>query len=221
MNPPDRTASRLPVRLVREMPFRSQLGCTASLALILCAVATIALIAGREPGKDSWVATVVGGVFALFGMLLLGSLIRQWAASGIPEIIVECSAQPLLPGGMFHVSFIQQGPANLKSLRAKLVCIEETRVPLPNAGAGRSSHRTDVRTLATHDLIEAVHLRVAARDVWVGERDFVVPADARATGTDGKVTVRWRIEVWGLGQGFASFMHPFPIEVGPGPSREA
>lgn len=217
MNPPDRTASRLPVRLVREMPFRSQLGCTASLALILFAVATIALIAGREPGRDSWVATVVGGAFALFGLLLLGSLIRQWAASGIPETIVECSTQPLPPGGLSHFSFTQQGPANLRSLQAKLVCIEETRVLLPNAGAGRSRHRTDVRTLATYDLIAARHLRVPERDVWVGEREFFVPADARATGTDGEVEVRWRIEVWGQARGIAGFMHPFPVDVGSGP----
>src|SRR6476659_7728963 len=91
--------SYLPVRLKRETPFKSQLGCTALLALVLLGMGTVAYFAGKSPPEqNSWVAYVAGGAFGFFGLLLVWSFIRQLAAVGIAETIVEISTEPLQPG---------------------------------------------------------------------------------------------------------------------------
>lgn len=211
------TPAILPVRLTRETPFRSQMGCTLFLAVLLMAFAAFAFVAGKDPGKNQWVPWVVGAMFALFGLLLLSAFVRQWAARNVGETVVEVSTDPLEPGKSPTFCLIQPGPAKLKSLRASLVCIEVTRVPLPNAQAGRSDHRRDQRILSTVNLISAEHLHILPGQIWHERRDYLLPSDAPVSSTVGKVTILWRIEVWGKGYGLASFMHPFPIEVFHGP----
>jgi len=218
-SPPETTATP-PVRLVREIPFRSQMGCTLFLAALLLAVAAIAFVAGKEPGKNQWVPWVVGAMFALFGLLLLSAFVRQWAARHMGMTLVDVSALPLLPGKAATFCVIQPGPAKLKSLRASLVCTEITQVPLPHAQAGRSDHRREERILSTETLISAGHLHVLPGQFWTGRREYALPANAPVSSTVGKVTVVWRIEVWGKGYGLASFMHPFPVDVFHSPRLE-
>ena len=67
------TPSILPVRLTRETPFHSQMGCTLLLAVLLLVFAAFAFVAGKDPGKNQWVPWVVGAMFALFGLLLLAA----------------------------------------------------------------------------------------------------------------------------------------------------
>ena len=65
-------SSYLPVRLTRETPFKSQLGCTAGIAIVLLAVAALAWFAAKSEGKGSnWVGYVVCAGFGFFGLLLL------------------------------------------------------------------------------------------------------------------------------------------------------
>jgi hypothetical protein len=213
MPSPPETPATPPVRLSRETPFRSQIGCTLFLAVLLLAFAAFAFVAGTEPGKNQWVPWVVGAMFGLFGLLLLLAFVRQWAARHMGMTLVEVSAEPLLPGKAATFCVIQPGPAKLKSLRASLVCTEITLVPLPHAPAGRSDHRREERILSTETLISAGHLHVLPGRFWIERRDYSLPADAPVSSTVGKVTVVWRIEVWGKGYGLASFMHPFPVDV--------
>ena len=217
------TPSILPVRLTRETPFHSQMGCTLFLAVLLLVFAAFAFVAGKDPGKNQWVPWVVGAMFALFGLLLLAAFVRQWAARNVGETVVEVSTEPLDPGKASTFCFIQPGPAKLKSLRASLVCIEVTRVPLPHAQAGRSDHRREERILSTVNLISAERLHILPGQTWHERRDYLLPADAPVSSTVGKVTILWRIEVWGKGYGLASFMHPFPVDVfhGPRPNEVA
>lgn len=223
MTSPHQTPLILPVRLTRETPFRFQLSCTLFLAVLLLAVAAFAFAAAYHPGKNQWVAWVVGAMFALFGLLLLSAFVRQRAALNIGETLVEISAEWLEPGKPWTFCVIQPGAAKLKSLRANLVCIEITRVPLPHAQAGRSDHRRDERILSTEILISAEHLHIKPGQIWHDRRDYSLPSDAPVSSTVGKVTMIWRIEVWGKGYGLASFMHPFVVDVfhGQGPEREA
>lgn len=205
--------SYLPVRLKRETPFKSQLGCSAFIALVLLAVATLAWFAGKSPGDNSWVAYVVSVVFGFFGLLVLWSLIRQLAAVGLRETIVELSADPLQPGESAKLCLIQPGPAKLKSLRANLVCLEQRTRSVWNSQTKRNETRTDERILSTENLVDAQHLNVSAGDAWHELREFSLPSDAPVAGTQGELTVLWKIEVWGTGYLFASFMHPFPVDV--------
>lgn len=212
--------SMLPVRLKRETDLKSQLGCTAWITVLLLAVAAFAWWAGLGSEKNRWVAFAVGGAFGFLGLLCLVSLIRQLLASGIPETIVELSTEPLEPGYKSQICLLQRGPARIKSLSAKLVCLQRTTVPIPNASPGRPSSRMEERHLYQETLIDAAHLRVMPGEVWQGTREFSLAPDAPVTRVEDNVEVLWKIEVWGTGHGLASFMHPFLVTV-LGPSSSA
>jgi hypothetical protein len=206
--------SFLPVRLKRETPFRSQLGCTAALAVVLLGMGAFGYFAGKwPPEKHSWVAYLVGGAFGFFGLLLLWSFIRQLAAAGIRETMVELSTEPLQPGQGASICVIQPGPAKLKSLRANLLCFEERRFTVRNTETHNNEKRTAQKLISTENLLEAKHLNVPAGDVWHETREFSLPADAPTSGTQNGVTISWKIEVWGTGYWLASFMHPFGVDV--------
>jgi hypothetical protein len=176
-------------------------------------MATLAWFAGASPGKNSWVAYVVSVGFGFFGLLVLWSLIRQLAAAGLRETIVEVSTQPLQPGHSARICVIQPGPARLKSLRANLVCLEQRTQAVYNSQTKRHESRRTEKIRSTENLLEASHLRIAAGDTWHEVRDFSLPADAPIAGTEGDVRTLWKIEVWGAGYLLASFMHPFPVDV--------
>lgn len=205
--------SYLPVRLKRETPFKKQLGCTGVIAVILAGVATLGFFMAKSPEDNSWIGYVVCAVFGFFALLLVWSFFGQLAAIGLKETIVEISADPLQPGESAKICLIQPGPAKLKSLRVNLICMEERRRKVWNSSLKTNTTQTDERMLSTENLLEATHLRVAAGDVWHEIRDFSLPADAVQAGTKGDTTVRWKIEVWGVGYVLASFMHPFPVDV--------
>jgi hypothetical protein len=208
------TTSYLPVRLKRETPFKSQLGCTAALAVVLLGMAAFGYYAGKSPPeKNSWVAYVVGGAFGFFGLLLVWSFIRQLAAAGMQETMVELSTEPLQPGQSASICLIQPGPAKLESLRANLLCFEERRFTVRNSKTSRDEERTAQKLISTENLLEAKHPHVAAGDEWHEIREFSLPADARISGTHNGVTISWKIEVWGAGYWLASFMHPFRVDV--------
>jgi hypothetical protein len=163
---------------------------------------------------------VVSGGFGLFGILVLWSFIRQVAAIGLAETIVEVSTEPLQPGEMFRICVIQPGPAKLKSLRANLVCLEERRHTVRNSQTKRTEARVEEKQISTENLVEATHLHVAAGDVWHEIREFTLPADTPVAGTKEGVSISWKVEVWGAGYGLASFMHPFPVDVFRGQREE-
>jgi hypothetical protein len=202
------------VRLKRQTPFTSQLGCTFLLALLLLGVATFCYFAGQGPGRgERWVPYAVGGGFGFFGLLLLWSFIRQLAAVGLKETIVELSTEPLQPGQTAKICVIQPGGAKLKSLRANLVCFESRRFIVRNSKTNTNESRTAEKLISTENLLEAKHLNVAEGDTWHEIREFFLPADAPIAGTNDDLTISWKIEVWGTGYFLASFMHPFPVDV--------
>ena len=205
--------SILPVRLKRETPFKSQLGCTVLILVVVLVVTVVAFYGGRSPGENSWVAYVVSFVFGLAGLLMLWSLVRQLAALGLKETIIEVSSQPLQPGSSAKICAVQPGPAKLKSLRVNLVCLERRRYKAWNAQSKTYSHRMEERILSTENLLDAQHLHVVAGDFWHEVRELSLPANAPKTGTKCEFTIAWQIEVWGVGYRLASFMHPFPVDV--------
>jgi hypothetical protein len=214
MTDPTPLPTFLPVRLQRETPFKSQLGCTGVIALVLLAVAALAWYAAGSEGKGSnWVGYVVGVGFGFFGLLVLWSFIRQLGAAGLKETVVEISREPLQPGETAKICLIQPGPARLKSLRANLLCFEERTHRVWNSQRKLHEDRTEERLVTTENLVDAQHLSIPVGDVWHEVREFTLPSDARVAGTVDGLTVRWKIEVWGTGYALASFMHPFPVDV--------
>jgi hypothetical protein len=213
--------SYLPVRLKRETPFTSQLGCTAMLAVVLLGFGYFCFLAGGNPHeKNSWVAKVVGGGFGFFGVLLAFSFIRQLGAIGLKETIVELSDEPLQPGKPARICVIQPGPAKLKSLRVNILSFEQRRFTVRDSESGRDEGRIAEKLLDTTNLVDARHINVSHGDAWHEIHEFTLPADAREAGTRGNITTTWRIEVWCTGYFLASLMHPFLVDVHHGPRPE-
>jgi hypothetical protein len=207
-------SSYLPVRLTRETPFKSQLGCTFAIAVVTLAVGALAWFAAGTEGKGTaWVGYVVGGAFGLVGLIVLWTFVRQFAAIGLKETIVEISREPLQPGETASICLIQPGPAKLKSLRANLVCMESRSKSVWNSEKKVHEQHREERLASSEKVLEATHLNVAAGDAWHEIATFSLPADAKAVGTVDGVTTTWKIEVWGTGYFLASFMHPFRVDV--------
>lgn len=212
---PSEESEVLQVRLVRETPYRTQLGCTFVIAIILGLVAALGFAAGRSESesKNNWVAYVVGSGFGLFAILVLWAWIRQMACRGIAETIVELSERRLGLGRPAVVALVQRGPARLTSLRANLLCVETSRRTLRWKDGTTSTHEME-KYHVQQNIFEATHLRIAQGDTWHESREFTPSEEGKPTqGEDGDpVRVRWRIEVWGRA-GLGSFMHPFPVTV--------
>lgn len=208
----------LPVRLKRETPFTSQLGCTALLAVVLLGFGYFCWLAGSNPEeKNNWVAKVVGSGFGFFGVLLVFSFIRQVGAIGLKETIIELSEEPLQPGKPAKICVIQPGPAKLKSLRVNILSFEQRHFTVPDSESSRHQNRTEEKLLATTNLVDAKHINVSHGDTWHEMHEFTLPADAQVAGTRGNITTLWRIEVWCTGYLLASLMHPFRVDVYHGP----
>jgi hypothetical protein len=218
-DPASRVPQVLKLRLTRETPFTSQLGCTFLIALILGAVAALGIAAGissEDEEGNTWVPYVVGGVFGFFGLLVLWSGIRQLATCGIKETVVEVSAKVLHLGETAKVALLQQGPAIISSLRANILCVETTSRMVTVSGSKTGPRREQSeRYLVQENVFDASYLRVAQGDVWQETCEFTVPSKGKPT--QGEETddyyVRWRIEVWGKAGFIGSFMHPFPVKV--------
>ena len=178
------------------------------------------LIAKNTKGGDgSIVLWIFAIVFGLLGILLVWSSIRQFIIARTPPTIVEISDALLIAGRAARIALIQPGPAKLKSLRANLVCLEQHirwREREDSEGRTESYREVDEKMIHTENLIEARDVRALNGDHWQELREFVMPADARASSSTDSHAIIWRIELWGKGPFFGSFMRPFEIKVARG-----
>lgn len=206
----------LPVRLVAATP---SLGCTFTIGALLTGLAAVAWIFGRETTRqpNGWLIYVFCGGFGFFGLLVLWSFCRQFLASFVPPAIVEISGQPLVPGRGARIALLQRGPARLRSLRANLVCLEQHITLRRNRKPGSPSRQIEEKLVHTQNLVDAADIRVLGGDTWREVRDFTIPADAPHSLDSETHVILWRIELWGRAGALGSFMHPFPVEVGPEP----
>ena len=112
---------------------------------------------------------------------------------------------------------MQPGPAELFSLRASLICLEQHITLIPRKGGSSGVTRTDrevkEKMIHTQNLVDEDGLRVFAGEIWRRTVEFTVPADGLASKETEKHVILWRIEVWGKGRFFASFMHPYNVQV--------
>ncbi len=199
----------LALRIPRAAPWRGQAGCGLTLGILLTLFGGgICWFAAAH--DDYGLPMVVGGAFALVGLLLVYSGIHQLIASRLPETIFELNELPLQRGDTRAGMIIQEGPVNLQSLRVNLVCL----VYITERVRRKGQKSTWTKQLWDANVLDvgAVELRSGEKFHW--DVSFEVPRNAKPTGGDGKDRViEWRVEVWGRVRGRPDFMHPFIVEV--------
>lgn len=198
-------------RLVRELPWKTEIGCGLLISLILGGVGGFILYMEHvhppsSLAKNAWVPSVVGGGFLLVGVLLFFSMVYASLASRSPETVIAVDKNELRRGGRVTVHILQPGPIRLKSLRADLFG-EELRV------RGYSNRLTTRKDLGTFKFFAQDDIVVRNGGVFHHSTTLDIPQDVPPSAAVDGGTVTWRIEVWGaVSRGF-DFRHPFVVKV--------
>lgn len=204
------------VRMERDTPWRSQIGCSFLLGLVLVAVAgAIAIpVATHWKGgtQEDWVPTIFVVVFGGIGLLMWFMGVHQRLASRTPETEVWIKGVPVHPGGKVTLRVRQPGPVALLTLRGRLLCEVETwHAAVRPSGSGSGSWDRKYPHDARVFDFEGSALK--SGESLDHEVEVTVPADARPSMDSGDLRVKWRIEVWGRVRHWPDFMHPFTIQV--------
>jgi hypothetical protein len=198
-------------RLVREMPWKTEMGCGLLISLILGGVGGFILYMEHihPPSSDqnnAWVTPIVGGGFFLVGVLLLFSVVYGFLASRSPETVVAIDKNELRRGDRVTVHILQPGPIRLKSLRADLFG-EELRI------RGYTNNVTTRKDLGTFKFFAQDDIVVRNGEVFHRSATLDIPQDIPPSDTFSGGTVTWRIEVWGAVRRGFNFRHPFEVKV--------
>lgn len=185
-------------RLQPQFSRASRIARTALVAFVLCAIGGVMLVMG-----GAWMPYVIGGGFALFGLLCAYSAIHQLFAIRTPEMTVECDAETLVRGREVRFTFRQPGPASFESLRANLVGEERW---FTHRRGKRIRH---VLQLGTFNLYDSGPFEAPFEDTVIVEVPDLPHASDPQHGVD------WRLEVWGKVRGRADVQQVFPLHVSP------
>ena len=204
-----------PIRLEREMSVAGQAGGATVIGTVLAVIGIVIVIVlqSGEPsaGRNQWVIYVVGGGFALVGLLMVVLGIKMFLMTRLPETIVEVDKMPVRIGEPFQVTLRQPGPIRLKSLRANLVCEQITTREVWRGGRTRTDR--DRRIIHQANVLDLRDAAVGPGEQIVRHATVNVPADVKLADIDGPKEIIWRLEVWGRVRGWADFGHPYVIEV--------
>ena len=203
-------------------PPGAQVGCMLVLGAVLLLVGAgiVSVFFINPAGKgDPLVLLIVGGAFALVGLVLLWGAVRGARGLRIPpaEVSIEANAG-LVPGAVVRVRLRQPGPMTIESLVLKASCQRKYHRRLR---PGSSSTVPDTEILWEKLLAEILDEQVPAGGVLEREVLLTLPPDARVTGPalpDG--SIRWQFEVSGEA-GFMRATHrAFDIRVEGVPANE-
>lgn len=180
-------------------PPGAQVGCMLALGalLLLFGAGIVSVFFINPAGKgDPSVLLVVGGAFALVGLVLLWGAARGARGLRIPpaEVAVDAPAR-LVPGAVLRVRLRQPGPVRIESLLLKASCVRKHR---RRVRPRSSSTVEDTEILWEKPLAEVVNEHVPTAGILEREVLLTLPADARPTGPalpDGDI--RWQLEVSG------------------------
>jgi hypothetical protein len=169
---------------------------------------------------DMWVMPLVGGAFALVGLVMLYGGVRGARGMKIPpaEVFIEGGAV-MKPGATVRLRVRQGGPMAIESLTVKACC---ERVYRRKVKPNSSTTVEDRDGLWEQVVLEVVNERVPAGGVLEREAAFTLPASARPTGPakpDGRI--EWRIQVWGEAGFMRATYGAFRIAVQEAPSDAA
>ena len=195
-------------RLVREQPWKAQIGCTFLISLVVAApgvfIGYMTYFHDHSDNRNAILGfAAVWVVVALF--VLLGG-IHQLFAVRSPETIVEIEPAELTPGASIRIRVTQPGPLRLLSLHANLAG-EETKYTY---AAKRTS---TTRYFGPYRMLEIERRNIDLSERVERDATFTVPEDVAPTVESPDLKVRWKIEVWGRVRMWPDFMHPFPVTI--------
>jgi hypothetical protein len=214
------SASSQRVRLSRDGSAAAMAGCATMLGVLLIAIGAFPIYMTMKhdgPGEHA-LYFIVGGGFALVGLLLLYSGVMQQFARATPETIVTADV-PFVRGRRASVTIEQPGPVSLISLRVNLVGEEKWATSRSGRSATSGMTRRDTswhtKHLGTFNVLSVNDVDVGPEPL-VAHGELDVPQDlepSRERHGDDRRSVEWRLEVWGKVRGRADFMHPFVVIV--------
>lgn len=214
-----RRQRRLPVRLVREVPWSVETGCMTLIGIFVLAIVGglyYAVTRFGEGEEDVWVVYLFIGVFGLVGTLLVVCGIHRWFASRVRETIVEMDAEKVIRGTSVKACFRQEGSVRLRSLRANVLCFERTHAwgtRTDSDGNSESFRKTNEKLLYQQNILDEHDLMIGAEDIWETQIEFQLPVESLRSFESEDREIEWKIEVWGRVRWWPDFMHPFVIHV--------
>lgn len=204
--------SVLQYRIARASPWGAQATCALGIGVVLLLIGgTICFFALKH--DDRGLPLIVGGAFSLVALVLVYSGIHQFfAQQGVKETIFELEDLPVVRGEPRNGIVIQEGPIRLQSLRANVICMEETRKEVRRDGTTRIERFYkmiwDTNVLDEGETTLDDHERLQRNVV------IEIPRSCKPSGEQGgNKAIEWRVEIWGRVKGRPDFMHPFVIEV--------
>jgi hypothetical protein len=179
-------------------------------------VAAVGALRLLAQGKPSVPLLVFVGLFALFGLMLLGlagyASLEEWPGlRGLRAPVVEVTAHPLRPGGTYELAVSQPGPLRLHTWHVVLRC--ERHVPQPDGEGGTYDK---METAFEAELLREADLRIEATLPHTARCPFSLPADARPSRSEEPNKVRWMVRVAGRRTGWhRRFRFDYPVQVSP------
>ena len=205
----------LPYRLERKSSWGAQAGCATVIGLFLTALGSV-FIYFEVRADDVGLGTVVGGGFALVGLLVLGlgGIHQLWARAQTAETFFEIEALRIARGEPVRFCVVQPGPADFQSLRVKVIC-QRTVITWKNRNGKREADR-DIRIVHDHCALDMTDIAVARGARRSQEGALLVPLDqppSGGAGTPESPAHEWQIEIWGRVRRGPDVMHPYVIHV--------
>jgi hypothetical protein len=210
--PPHGPGDILRYRLERKSSWGAQAGCATAIGLLLTGLGSF-FIYLEVRADDVGLGTVVGGAFALVGLLVLGlgGVHQLWARAQTAETFFEMDTLAVKRGEPARFCVVQPGPADFQSLRVKVVC-ERTMTKRRTDAKGETTVDQDVRLVHDHCALDLTDVHVGRGSVWHHEATLIAPKDQPPSGGDDP-SHEWRIEIWGRVRRGPDVMHPFVIDV--------
>jgi hypothetical protein len=204
--------SVFPYRIERASPWGAQAGRALGIGLILLAIG--GTICGFSLVHDDYgLPLVVGAGFSLVALLLVYSGIHQFLArAGAKETLFELERLPVERGNVRNGVILQDGPVRLQSLRANVICMEETRKQVRRNG--RTRVERFYKMIWDANVLDEGEVTLNGGERLQRNIAIEIPRHCKPSGEQGNgKAIEWRVEVWGRVKGKPDFMHPFVIEV--------
>lgn len=156
------------------------------------------------PKGEDWIPAIMLSVFACIGVGLLVRTLRKALRMGGPHLEIRCPRGFVARGGETDFTYRLVGRVeDVDSVIAWLVAWREEHVRRRDEARieSRAAYRAEVLRAATPHEIGQGFFRVE------------LPADAPASGPDGRETVRWELAVSGHCRNRPGFSDTYPIQV--------
>jgi hypothetical protein len=189
---------------------------TAALAIV-CVLWNLAVVVfarmalqSFQRGEPDWWLTIFVIPLLAGGMFCLVLFVRRMlVAANIGPTLVEISAHPLVPGGMYEIYLSQAGRLAVKSYRLKLVCEE-----VATYRQGTNTRKT-TRRVFEQSLVECESFKIRQGLHFESRSRLHVPLDVMHSFKANHNHIDWKLVVTGSVERWPDFERSFPVVIRP------